>query len=204
MTEQGPAPASDILTARPLSRPSVSVRLARVSDVPALVRFYRGLSEEARRHYHPFPTSRGRLFLTYLGITVSQSALRWLMRRRPAAIVGLAVATVDGGAGVVGCCTIRGVVRPGREPAARIGVAVAESHRGLGIARQLELFMGTVTLGYGVHYQVATVFRSSEPGVRLLASLGHRLTPIEDRDPQVPDEPQFETELDLRLASPVH
>jgi len=189
--------ASGAAAGRPPTRAVRSV-LARVRDVPALIRFYMGLSDEAQRMYHPFPRNRFVLFFVYLSLVVWQGYFTWLMRRRRSLIRLLMVARVEGDPRVAGTITLRGEYHAHLGWTVRAGLATAEGFRGLGIGLHNLRAGCTIAYGLGVRWQIGSVFASNQNLIKLQTRLGARIFPVDQRDPYRPEEPRLGTELELR------
>jgi hypothetical protein len=177
--------------------PTVRSTLARIRDVPALVRFYMALSPEAQRMYHPFRRNRASLFFIYLGLASWQTLFMWVMRRRRATIRLLMVARVEGTPTIAGTLTLRGLYQSHIGWCVRAGLATAEGYRGLGIAVHNLRAGCLIAYGLGVRWQIGSVFVSNEKLLKVQRGLGARIFPIEARDPYRPEEQRLGTELEL-------
>jgi GNAT superfamily N-acetyltransferase len=175
------------------------VRPARLRDVPRLVRFYNGLSVEARYRFHPFPFSPAYDFVLYTGLIVGRSLLRPFMRRFPRMILGVVLAELDGRENVAGYGTMRGVIEPGVEPSVRFGFVVGDGFRGYGVGPRLLRGLARQSLSLGIHRQIGNVFASDTVAIRALTNFGVTFIPTDWRDPRAPHERNLATVADLRI-----
>ena len=183
------------------SRPSiVHVRRGRLHDVPGLVDLYLGLSPEARQGFHPFPFVRPALWVLYPAVVVGGLLLRPFMRRFPRTAVVIVVAKMAGVRGVAGYGTLRGERRAGRDPVVRFGFVVRDGFRGQRIGSALLRQLSEEGVALGFRTGIGAVFRSDERAVRAISRFGFQLRETDQRDPAHPDEPNFETVLDLAAA----
>lgn len=178
-------------------KPRMVVRKGRIRDVGGLVRFYMGLSPEARYRFHPFPFRPAVLYPAYFGVLCAQALLRPLMRRFPRLVVGLAVAEPEGGGPIAGYGTIRGVIWKGAEPRVRFGFVVGDGYRGYGIGPRLLRGLSKVAVGYGLRWEIGAVFASDKVAIRALTKFGVTFYESNYVDPRAPQEKNLWTEADL-------
>ena len=178
-------------------KPRMVVRKGRLRDVGGLVRFYLGLSEEARYRFHPFPFSRAALYPAYATILAAQAALHPLMRRFPRLVVGLVVAEPEGGGRIVGYGTMRGVRWKGEAPRVRFGFVVGDGYRGYGIGPRLLRGMAKVAVSYGYRWEIGAVFASDQVAIRALQKFGVKFYESNWVDRRAPQEKNLWTEGDL-------
>jgi hypothetical protein len=179
------------------SPPTVRCGLAQFGDVPEMVRFYRGLSDEAYRMYHPFPRNRLALLLIYSTLVAWQRGFGPVMRRYPGLIRCISVAHLGGDPKVVGVCTIRGERHPDLGWTVRAGHAVADGYRGYGIGRRNLRALTEIAVKFGIRWQIGSFCLSNSSMAQLMTSLGAKITPTDSRDSKLPDEPRASTVLDM-------
>ena len=190
MTDPLPAPANG-------PKPAVVIRPGRLRDVPGLVRFYMGLSPEARYRFHPFPFHRAVITPLYTTILLAQTVYGRWMGRVPRLLVGLVVARLEGRPEIVGYGTMRGVVWKGMEPRVRFGFVVGDGFRGYGIGPQLLRGLSVIAVGYGMRHEIGAVFKSDTVAIRALEKFGVRFFETDYIDPRAPKEKNLWTEGDL-------
>ena len=178
-------------------RTPFSIGLARPSEVGRLVRFYLGLGERTRYHYHPFPFKRGRVTVIYTAITLTQTAFSWWMRRSPRSLVLLLVARRDSDGAIMGTGTLKGVVEPGQPPKVRFGIATGDDFRGLGVGREMLTELAATGLRYGVKIGIGSTFASDSKTVRVVSQFGFKPVPSSIKDPRAPAEANVFAEADL-------
>jgi len=183
----------------PAERPRTpfSIGLARPSEVRRLTRFYLGLGERTRYHYHPFPFKRGRLTVIYSAITVGQTLGAWWMRRSPKSIVLLLVARRDSDGAIMGTGTLKGVVERGQPPKVRFGIATGDAYRGLGVGREMLAELAALGLRFGVRVGIGSTFASDSKTVRVVTQFGFKPVASDHRDPRAPAEANVFAEADL-------
>lgn len=178
-------------------KPRMVVRRGRLRDVPGLVRFYLGLSPEARYRFHPFAFRRAVVYPAYFGVLGAQALLRPLMRRFPRLVVGLVVAEPEGGGPIAGYGTLRGVLWKDAEPRVRFGFVVGDGYRGYGIGPRLLRGLSKVAVGYGLRWEIGAVFASDKVAIRALTKFGVTFYESNYVDPRAPQEKNLWTEADL-------
>jgi hypothetical protein len=178
-------------------KPRVIVRPGRVADVRGLVRFYLGLSPEARYRFHPFPFRPFAAGYRYFLIVLAQTLFGRWMGRFPRALVGLVVARLEGRDEIVGYGTMRGVVWKGLEPRVRFGFVVGDGFRGYGIGPQLLRGLSVIAVGYGMRWEIGAVFKSDAVAIRALTKFGVKFFDSDYIDPRAPNEQNYWTEGDL-------
>lgn len=178
-------------------KPRMVVRKGRLADVRKLVRFYLGLSPEARYRFHPFPFRRVVLYPAYTVVLTAQAVFHPLMRRFPRLVVGLVVAEPEGGGPVVGYGTMRGVIWKGMAPRVRFGFVVGDGYRGFGIGPRLLRGLAKVAVGYGLRWEIGAVFASDQVAIRALQKFGVKFYESDWVDRRAPQEKNLWTEGDL-------
>jgi hypothetical protein len=177
--------------------PAVIIRAGRVRDVRGLVRFYMGLSPEARYRFHPFPFNPFYLYPMYTLVLLAQTVYGSRMGRHPKLLVGLVVARLEGRPEIVGYGTMRGVVWKDMEPRVRFGFVVGDGFRGFGIGPQLLRGLSKIAVGYGMRWEIGAVFASDTVAIRALGKFGVRFFESDFIDPRAPKERNLWTEGDL-------
>jgi hypothetical protein len=178
-------------------KPAVVIRPGRLRDVPALVRFYMGLSPEARYRFHPFPFNPAYLGPMYTFVLSAQALYGRWMGQVPRLLVGLVVARLEGKNDIVGYGTMRGVVWKGMEPRVRFGFVVGDGYRGFGIGPQLLRGLSVIAVRYGMRHEIGAVFASDTVAIRALGKFGVRFFESDYIDPRAPNERNLWTEGDL-------
>jgi RimJ/RimL family protein N-acetyltransferase len=174
----------------------VSIRRARLRDLPALVRLYRHRSEESKQTYHPFPFSRGRLTAIYLWMIIVQHWMRYFIVRFPRLAATLLVAERPDRPGPIGYGTIRLMSGKGEEPIARFGYMVSDECQGQGVGSQLTEAMVLTAKGFGIRKGGGTVLQTNVASARLIANWGWRLKEGE-ADRGAPEQVNLVTVADL-------
>jgi hypothetical protein len=180
--------------------PSVRYRRGRISDTPRLIRLYLGLSEDARHGFHPFPFNRASLWFLYPTLLTISRLGRPMMRRFPRLIVVLVVAELEGTEGFVGYGTLRGETPKGEPPQVRFGFVVRDGFRGHRIGIGLLRRLSEEGLVLGIRVGVGMVFRRDARAIKAIQGFGFALRESPRRDPQAPEEDNFETWIELEKA----
>ena len=173
------------------------VEPGRLTDVRPLVRFYLGLSPEARYRFHPFPFRPFRAGYRYLLVIAAQTLFGRWMGRFPRGLVGIVVARLEGSEEIVGYGTMRGVVWKGLEPRVRFGFVVGDGFRGYGIGPQLLRGLSVIAVRYGMRWEIGAVFQSDTVAIRALTKFGVKFFESDWVDPLAPTEKNLWTEGDL-------
>jgi hypothetical protein len=194
--------ASALAPPSPSGPPSrVSVRRARLRDVPRLGRLYVTLSPAARYNYHPFPFNRAAVGLIYTIIALYQKIAGPLMRRWPRFVAVLVVTEIDNVAEPVGSGTLRGERAPSGEPQLRFGFVVREGYRGYGLGKQTLIGLAQQGVELGYQWGVGSIHTSASTVIPLLKAQGWQFSPSDRRDKGAPTERLFGTRIDMRLLA---
>ncbi len=161
-------------------------RAARLRDVPALVRLYRGISAEARRFHHPYPRDRLRLVPLFLWMVGTRRWARRLLRRVPNLTFLVFVAVPETIAAPCAYATIRFVARPGQPVWGRFGYLVADGHRGRGIGTALAIEMYRSCLELGVRRGGGTVLGDNAASRTIVERFGFHMVPSAEPDRRAP------------------
>ena len=200
MASEGIPPAA-VAPTDPKTRPKISVRKPRFSDVGVLVRMYRGQDEASRRLYHTFPNDRFRLTVLFTYMVVIRHRLRFVLKIWPRAAVSLLVVTVEGSDRPVayGNTAFRrnseGVLR------AIFGYLVDAPYRGLGIGTTLHEEMIDEALSLGIRRGGGMVVSTNVANLKVLAKLGFTLRDSDVVDRNAPEAKNIETDGDLAEIS---
>lgn len=177
-------------------RPAVRVRSARLGDLGALVRMYRGQSPESRQLYHPFPYDRPRLYLIFLFMVVTRPFLRTLLKITRRRTLVLLVATVGEDPALVGYGNVAFVDRDFGVKAI-FGYLVDERYRGLGVGTRLHEVMIEAAIALGVRRGGGMVVSQNAANLRVLEKLGFSMQPTGIVDHGAPESTNIETDGDL-------
>lgn len=178
------------------TRPAVRVRPARLRDIGALIRMYRGQSAESRQLYHPFPYDRPRLTLIFLYMVVTRPFLRTLLRLTRRRTLVLLVATVGDDPTPVGYGNVAFVDRDFGVKAI-FGYLVEERSRGLGVGTRLHEVMIEAAIALGVRRGGGMVVSENASNLRVLEKLGFKMRPSDLVDHGAPGSTNIETDGDL-------
>jgi RimJ/RimL family protein N-acetyltransferase len=163
-------------SSRATSKLAVRIRPAKVSDLRALVRLYRGRSEESKSTYHPFPFDRVRLATIYLWMTLARRGMRFLMRRFPRRAATLLVATLPDRPDIIGYGTVRLMTGRGEEPVALFGYMVGDGYQGQGVGGQIIRGMLLNAKELGIRRGGGTVLQQNAASAHLIQRFGWQLS----------------------------
>ena len=194
----GVPPPADSLGSPARDRADVDVRLrpARLGDIGALVRMYRGQGADTARLYHPFPFDRLRLGVIFLYMVATRPLVGWLLRHVPRRAVLLLVAEIGPDRTIAGFGNT-GFRRTPTEPRAIFGYMVDARFRGLGIGTRLHEEMIEEALRLGVRRGGGMVVVDNAANLRILKRMGFSMRASEVVDRAAPGVRNIETDGDL-------
>jgi RimJ/RimL family protein N-acetyltransferase len=181
----------------PTSRPSVTVRWARLSDLGPILRLYRGQSAESRQFYHPYPFDRFRLGPILFALLVSSRIVRLMLRLAPNYAFVILIAEEPGEAAPIGFCTARFVRRHGDPIWAQFGYLVRHDRRGRGIGSYLAIAQWRTARALGVLRGGGTILEGNIASSRVVEPFGFHLEPTGQPDARAADRQNLGSIQDL-------
>jgi RimJ/RimL family protein N-acetyltransferase len=182
---------------RPVQRPPIVVRPARLRDVGAIVNLYRSQDEASRELYHPFPFDWPRATAIFGFFAASRPFLPRLLRRIPRRAVVLLVACRTGERRPIAYGMVAFTPTPDGGRRAIFGYHVAPSARGLGIGTWLHIDMIEAAVALGVRRGGGMVVSSNRSNLRVLEKIGFTITESDVVDSEVPNAKNYVTDGDL-------